>query len=98
MQPHEGGAPSGTSGELQVGQGRTWAIYPPDGLAGDSPAERGGADRRCHPVYRSAGSDQSRAPPTPPQRDRHRCPARRPRPRSDAPGPGTGSAWWVAAV
>jgi len=39
-------------------------------------------------VYRSAGSDQSRAPPTPPQRDRHRCPARRPRPRSDAPGPG----------
>jgi len=27
MQPHEGGAPSGTSGELQVGQGRAWAIF-----------------------------------------------------------------------
>ena len=28
--------------------------YPPDGLAGDSPAERGGPDRRRHPVYPSA--------------------------------------------
>jgi 3-methyladenine DNA glycosylase AlkD len=34
-----------------VGQGRTWARLPPDGLAGDSPAECGGPDRRCHPVY-----------------------------------------------